>query len=55
MVQIMACGLAGAMPLFESILKYYQLDRLEKKYSEILNEILISSFKKMHLTLSSAK
>ena len=46
----MACRLAGAKSL--SVLEYCQLDPWEIDFSEILIQIYIFSFKKMHLKMS---
>ena len=48
----MACRLAGAKPLSESMLEYCQLDPWEQNFTENLVEIYIFSLKKMHLKMS---
>ena len=52
----MACRLVGAKPLSEPMLEYcWQKKALGTNFSEFLVEILIFSFKKMRLKVSSAK
>ena len=54
LVQIMACRLYGAKPLYEPMLDYYQLGPLGTTVSEILIIKKKISFMKMHLKISSA-
>ena len=49
----MACRMTGAKPLSETMMEYCYLEPLEKNFSEILIEIYIFLFKKMHLKMSS--
>ena len=50
----MACRLLGDMPLSEPMMEYCELDlNLGTNFLEILIEIYIFSFKKMHLKMSS--
>ena len=48
----MACCLVGTNPLSEPVLEYRYLDPWELNFSEILIEMYIYSFKKMHFKMS---
>ena len=51
---MMACRLDGAKPLYEPNAEILLIGTLETNFSEILNEIIAFSFKKMLLKVSSA-
>ena len=51
----MACRLAGDKPLSEPMLEYCKLDPWQQNFNEILIEIYLFSFKKMHLKIAVSR